>query len=57
MNKKKKPRRYRLTAKKGITQRIYIPNKTHHKLPAVVKYFTQIEIDELAEMMGIRVKK
>lgn len=53
---RKGARRYKITARKGITKKIYIKAKDHKK-QLVGKVLTGMELDELAEMMGMKVSR
>jgi hypothetical protein len=55
--KKKVIRRYRITAKKGITGRIYKKETHHKKLPPVGKVYTKEEIKALEKTMDLRITK
>ena len=61
MTKPKKPRRYRVTATKGITGKVYIKteSKSHMRkpLPPIAKIYTKDEIKALEKTMDLRLPK
>jgi hypothetical protein len=54
-----KKRRYRLTATKGITGKVYFKKTYNHQqpLPAVGKIYTKEEIQRLEKTMDLRLPK
>jgi hypothetical protein len=55
--KTKKPRRYKLTERSGLTLKAYRPAKDHKKLPAVCYVYTPEELEEFAKLRGFEVSK